>query len=168
MTSTKLVRLKKMAKGVQVVELGVIAPVLFAVLFAVIEMGFLFWANLTMQYAVREGARYSVTGQTNLDPTSSQQRYLAVLQEIRGKSMGLFDQLQTEIVTCRVNSGSVVACNTSTAGNNPFGSPGEIIVVRLDCKWKTVVLGRLFMATPFFPNNTYSFSVAATLRNEAF
>ena len=51
----------------------------------------MFWVNLTMQYAVREGARYSITGQSGLDPaTLNKQRYLAVIQRIKDSSMGLY------------------------------------------------------------------------------
>src|ERR1700756_1455400 len=77
--------------GVATLEFAFIAPVLFFLLCMVMDLGVALWVNLTMQYAVREGARYAVTGQTGLDPNQkSPQRYLAVIQEIKDQSMGLY------------------------------------------------------------------------------
>jgi Flp pilus assembly protein TadG len=67
-------------RGSAVVEMAIIAPIAFLLLIGVIEYSILFYTTLTMQYAVREGARYAVTGRTDKDPAASnQQRYLAVV-----------------------------------------------------------------------------------------
>src|SRR5471032_1727023 len=85
-------------RGATVVEMALLAPVFFLLMFAVIEMSLLFFTTLTMQYAVREGARYAVTGRTDDDPnTANQQRFLAVVQEIKNNSMGMYAQVNPVI-----------------------------------------------------------------------
>jgi Flp pilus assembly protein TadG len=142
------------------VEFALIAPLLFFLLFSVIEISLMFWANLTMQYAVREGARYAITGRKDLDPSASdQQRYRAIIAQIRNNSMGLYDRLQPAI---RVNNSGPYTAPTFNAGM--FGGPGDIIVMQIDCAWPVFTP----LLAPFFQDGRYRFSVAATMRNEVF
>lgn len=85
-------------RGVVTVEFALLAPLLFLLLCIVMDMGIALWVNLTMQYAVREGARYSVTGQSNLDPSATnQQRYLAIVQEIKNRLDGFVQPGVTQL-----------------------------------------------------------------------
>ncbi|WUR13305.1 pilus assembly protein [[Empedobacter] haloabium] len=145
--------------GATVVEMAIVAPVFLLVLLALVELSLMFFTTLTMQYAVREGARYAVTGQTNLDPnTGSQQRYAAVIAKMKDSSLGMYDKLKP---TISVNGTSY---SSSDYSNGMFGAPGSIIVITLDCSWTvtTPLLGR------FFSDGKYKFAVAATMRNEFF
>lgn len=159
---------KKMEKGAAMVEFALLAPLLFFLLFIIIELGLMFWVNLTMQYAVREGARYSVTGQSNLDPaTVNQQRYLAVIQKIKDSSMGLYDRINPTIVVNKI------AQTPGTYSNTMFGTPEQNIVLQLNCTWPVVTPAWRLMAllnpsTQSSSSGSYAFSVAATMRNEAF
>lgn len=146
--------------GSAVVEMAIIAPIAFLLLIGVIEFSLIFYTTLAMQYAVREGARYAITGRTDADPaTSNQQRYLAVIQQIKTYSMGMYDSVKPVI---SVNNTSYATSSAYSA--TMFGAAGDIVVIRLDCTWK--------LATPivaaFFPNGEYKFTVAATMQNEAF
>lgn len=156
--STIRIGSKKTQKGASVVEFALVAPMLFFLLFAILEVAMLFWVNLTMQYAVREGARYSVTGQTNLDPTSNQ-RYLAVIQKIKDSSLGLYDLVNPRIV---VQDKSYGDAGDYAAGM--FGAGGETIVLQLNCTWPIMTP----LIQPFFADGKYRFTVGATMRNEAF
>lgn len=147
-------------RGASAVEFALIAPLLFFLVFATIELCLMFWANLTMQYAVREGARYAITGRNDLDPMASDpQRYRAIIAQIRNNSMGLYDRLQPVI---RVNNSGPYSTGSFNA--NMFGGPGDIIVMQMDCAWP--VFTPFLM--PFFQGGQYRFSVAATMRNEVF
>jgi Flp pilus assembly protein TadG len=44
------------------VEFALIAPVLFALLFGIIDLGRIFWADQDVATAAREGARYAIGG----------------------------------------------------------------------------------------------------------
>lgn len=159
---------RRLEKGMAAVELALIAPMFFLLLFAIVDIGTMFWVNLTMQYAVREGARYSVTGQSNLDPNiAAQQRYLAVIQQIKNSSMGLYNTLNPVITISNYGNGSS-ATNQTYDPNNPsptiFGGPGDIVVLQLNnCTWPN-----LTVLAPFFSGGKYKFNVATTMRNEAF
>lgn len=150
---------RKRQSGATIVEMAIVAPVFLLVLLALVELSLMFFTTLTMQYAVREGARYAVTGQSNLDPaTSSQQRYAAVIQKIRSNSLGMYDKLAP---TISVNG---TAYSSSTYSSGMFGAAGNVIVLQLDSDWvvTTPLLSR------FFTNGKYHFAVAATMRNEYF
>ena len=152
--------LRRRQRGSAVVEMAIVAPIAFLLLIAVIEFSILFYTTLTIQYAVREGARYAVTGRKDLDPAANnQQRYLAVIQAIKNNSMGMYDSCNPVISV----NGTTYA-STNAYSDNMFGSPGEIVVLRIDCSWK--------LATPLvsslFPDGQYKFTVAATMQNESF
>jgi Flp pilus assembly protein TadG len=151
-------------RGASTVEFALIAPILFLLLCAALDLGLTMWVNLTMQYAVREGARYAVTGQDNLDPnTSDQQRYLAVIQEIKNSSMGLYNMVSPSY-TITINGQAQNYSTQSSYSTGMFGNPGDIIVLQLNCAWPLLTP----LIQPFFTNGTYSFSVAATMRNEGY
>ena len=151
-------------RGATTVEFALIAPILLLLLCVALDLGIALWVNLTMQYAVREGARYAVTGQDNLDPdTSDQQRYLAVIQEIKTSSMGLYNMVAPSY-TVTVN-GTAQSYSTQTSySTGMFGNPGDIIVLQLNCTWSLLTP----LIAPFFNGGAYTFSVAATMRNEGF
>ncbi|WP_334188953.1 TadE/TadG family type IV pilus assembly protein [Noviherbaspirillum sp.] len=145
-------------RGSSAVEFAIVAPLLFFLLFAIIDLCVLFWVNLTMQHAVREGARYAVTGQDDADPSvRNRQRHLAVVERIKDSSMGLYDRVQP-----RINGIGYGDPSKYTAGM--FGAAGQIMVLRLDCVWPLMTP----LVQPFFKDGKYTFSVAATMRNEAF
>jgi len=149
---------RRRQSGATVVEMAIIAPVFLLMLLALIEFSLMFFTTLTMQYAVREGARFAVTGQTSLD-TSASQRYAAIIQNMKNNSLGMYDKLSTVI---SVNGTSYPNSASYTSGM--FGKAGDLIVLQLDCDW--VVTTPLLGA--FFSKGKYHFKVAATMRNEAF
>lgn len=156
-------------RGAAAVEFALVAPLLFLLLFAIIDLALMFWVNLSMQYAVREGARYAVTGQNDLDPSANaQQRYIAVIEKIKLSSMGMYDRLTPRItVTNYGNDGSYPRTDSYDPGAPAptlFGGPGDIIVLQLNnCTWT-----HMTVLAPFFNDGKYTFNVATTMRNEAF
>jgi Flp pilus assembly protein TadG len=140
-------------RGAAVVEMAIVAPVAFLLLIGVIEFSLVFFLTLTMQYAVREGARYAITGNS----ADGSVRLDSVKQIIRSNSLGYYDTL------CPVTSVNGTTATSANAGS-VLGAPGDIIVLRLECSWT--------LATPIvaavFPNGQYKFVVAATMQNEQF
>lgn len=152
--------LRRRERGSAVVEMALIAPVAILLLIGIIEFSMVFFATLTMQYAVREGARYGITGRTDLDPaTANQQRYLAVIQAIKNNSMGFYEKVNPVISV----NGTTYA-SSSAYSTTMFGGADDIVVLRLDCTWA--------LSTPlisaFFSGGQYKFAVAATMRNESY
>ncbi len=155
----------KRDKGSSIVEFALILPVFFLLVFAIIDYGLLYWANLTMQYAVREGTRYAITGQANLDPNASnQQRYLAVVHKMEDSSMGLWQTTKPSIAVS-INGGSFsVYGNVASYTPGMFGGQNDIVAIRLDCHWPILSP----WAGTFVNGTKYEFSVGATMRNETY
>jgi hypothetical protein len=162
-------RRRRKTGGAAALEFALVAPLLFLLLFGIIDLALMFWVELSMQHAVREGARYAVTGQSELDPhAAAQQRYLAVIEKIKLSSMGLYERLDPQItVTNYGNDGSTARTedyDPAAPAPGVFGGPGDIIVLQLrHCSWNG-----LTVLAPLFENGRYTFDVAATMRNEAF
>ncbi|WP_338760084.1 TadE family protein [Massilia sp. METH4] len=151
--------IKRRQTGATLVEMAFLTPVFLLVLMALVEFGMMFFVTLTMQYAVREGARYAITGQSDLDPAKSgKQRSAAVIQKIRDSSMGMYDKVGPVIV---VND---TKYESGAYGNATFGTAGDLIVLRLNCAWTVTTP----IISAFFADGKYRFAVAATMRNEDF
>lgn len=150
-------------KGQTTVEFALTVVVFLAFVFALVDFALMFYVNLTMQHAVREGARYAITGQGG---QNGNQRRSALLHKIRESSNGLYEKNANPRPAPSV---SVVAPASTAAFDNytgrpvdDTGRPGEIIIVSLAYSWPllTPVLRGVF------PNGRYDFVVRATMRNE--
>ena len=67
----RLVTLKRDERGVAVIEIAIVLPVLILFIYGIFQIGILFQANAGMQHALGEGARYAtlcrpVTGGCNI------------------------------------------------------------------------------------------------------
>ena len=141
--------------GSTLVEFAIIAPVFLLLMIGIIELSMAYFANLTMQHAVREGARYAVTGNNDLDPASSnQQRYQAVIKKMKDSSMGIYDKVNP-VITVNGVSGT-------SAGM--FGNSGDIVVISVAYDWKFATP----MMAAFDKDGKAPYVVAATQRNESF
>jgi len=144
--------------GATLVEMAIIAPVFILVLVAIIELSMMFFATLTMQYAVREGARFAITGRANETGTGTQQRFATVIAKIRDNSLGMYERMNCAV---SVNGKSYAATSYSNA---MFGGAGEMVVLQLDCAWPVTTP----LLSQFFTNGQNRFAVGATMRNEYF
>ncbi|MEY3488404.1 MAG: hypothetical protein RL075_2409 [Pseudomonadota bacterium] len=157
------IRLGLRDTGAATVEFALTLMVLLFFIMAIVDFSYLFFVNLTIQHAVRDGARYAATGQSNLDPTpqgSAQDRCDAAIARIKTASMGFFDQAGAVVVFKTVNSdGSItpVPANSCAAAN-------QIIVITLNCQLPLITP----LIQPFFPDGKYIFSASSTMKNEAF
>jgi Flp pilus assembly protein TadG len=151
-------------KGQTLVEFALVLPLLFLLLFGIVDLGIMFYVNLTMQYAVYQGTRYAVTGQSDLGTD----RRSALIAKIKNSSFGLYDKnthtpKDPEISV--ITPSKVTFTNytgTPTTGNP--GKPNDIIIVSLTYTWPLLTP----MLKPFFPGGNYTFTVKATMKNETF
>ena len=164
-------------KGVALVEFALVAVIFFTLLLSIIEFGYLFFGNLSMQNAVREGARYAVVTSPSSFPaptpqdlrTQAKKRCDSVINYVQNNSMGFYNVVQPVVTFKTVDdSGNVV--NIGSTDPSVCGSAEQIIVIHIDCK--------LPLLTPFnqilsllggniFTDGKYNFSVSTTMRNEA-
>ena len=153
-----MIKYLKTNKGQTLVEFALVITVFLSVLLALLDIGIMMYVNLTLQNAVREGARYSVTGQTINSTTS---RRASMEQVIKNHSNGLYDRNPHVLTTQKVTPGSSTFANVTGANT---GAPGDIIIVNLNYTWPLLTP----LLKPFFRNGQYKFDVRATMTNEPF
>lgn len=149
--------MQRRMRGATVVEFALVAPFVLLLVFAVLEFSVLFFTTLSMQYAVREAARYGITGRGDKDPTGAGSPYQAVLQVMRNSSAGMYDKVSPVIT---VNGTKYATSGSYNSGM--FGGPDDIVVIRVDCTWKFVTP----LVSALFKDGKYTFAVAATMKNE--
>jgi Flp pilus assembly protein TadG len=155
----------KNKNGQALVEFALMAMLFFLILFAIVDFGVMFYVNLTMQHAVREGTRYAVTGQSDLGAD----RRSALLQKIKNSSNGLYDKNLhvPKDPTIKVISPSNVTFANYTSGTVQSGDPGkpnDVVVVSLTYTWPLITP----VLKPFFRGGQYTFTVKSTMKNESF
>ena len=74
---------KKKTQGTATVEFAIILPVLLGLLFAIIEFGFLFKDQLTLQQAAREGSRAAAVGKPTTEVHAAVDGSLTTLEHSR-------------------------------------------------------------------------------------
>jgi len=149
-------------QGSTLVEFAFVTTLLLTMLLTIVDFGQLFYSNLTMQHAVREGTRFAVTGSTSLatTPAAADARCQAAIAKIREQSVGTFDRLSTQVAFKTVApDGSIASIPAGSCYN-----AGQIIVVEVSA---TAPVLTPFLR-PFFNNGNYQFTVATTMKNEAF
>jgi Flp pilus assembly protein TadG len=152
-------------RGVAAVEFALVCIVFFTVLLSIIDWSYLLWVNLTMQHAVREGARLAVTGRVDVDPNpdpSKRTRYNAAIAQMADQSMGLWSEVSPSVSVKTINSAGVAVA--LPASN--LGSGGDIIVISVDCYVTPLTP---FIAAFFASSNgKFHFTVSTTMKNEQF
>ena len=157
-------RCRKQHRGVATVEFALTAMLLFTVIFVIIDFSYLFWGNLTMQHAVREGARYAVTGQSSLDLNpqgTAQDRCDAAIAAIKNQSMGFYDRASPTVVfkTLDATTGAI----TPVPGNS-CAAAGQIIIIEVSYALAPLTP----FLTPLLTGGKIAFVVSTTMKNEAF
>ncbi len=150
-------RMRHRQRGVAAVEFGFVALLFFTVLFSILDWSWLFFANLSMQHAVREGARYAITGQSN----QSGDRCATVRERIRTSSMGMYDRAGKRTIFKTIGANGQII---ELGANSCYGAE-QLIIVQVDAALRPIspLLVPFFAAT----NGEYRFSVATTMKNEA-
>ncbi len=145
-------------RGAALVEAALVTALFLSLLFTIIDLSLMGFANLTMQHAVRDATRYAVTGRADLDPDEEGDRYAAVIERMRRSSLGLYDYMEPVVEIKALQGGVQVDVGES------FGNPGDIIIVQVNCNWPVLTP----FLKPFFDDGEYLFGVSSTMRNEEF
>jgi Flp pilus assembly protein TadG len=165
-------RFRRNRRGSAAVEFALVAPVFFALLFAIIETAIVFFAGQVLETVTQDSARFIMTGQAQTGGYSQSQFKTYVC----GKISVLFDCVNGIYVDVQNYPGfSNVSISDPIDGGKNFvapnnynpGGPGDIVVVRLFYQWPLIVTGlgynisnltgskRLLTATAAFRNEPY-------------
>jgi Flp pilus assembly protein TadG len=150
--------------GSTMVETALCATLFLLFLFGVINFGYLFYSRVTLQNAVRQAARYAITGNcssgTCLDSgKGTGDRLNTIIQTVKNYS---FNLSPTVTVTCIQGS----CPGYSGDGTNNAGGPGDVVQVSATYTFSPVVIMNFIpKLSSVFP---YTYTVSASFRNELF
>jgi len=144
-------------RGQSLVEFAIVVPLFFLLVFAVIDLGRLFFVQMTLQHAMRQAARLAVTGNKLADPdhpASMLSRVDSIILAARQAAVGI-----------DVSSIQISSLRGGNSGPGRAGGPGDTVTIALttDLRLMTPLIGRLFSSS-----STYRFTVQTTFRNEPF
>ena len=173
-------RFRGNGRGSAAVEFALVAPVFFALLFAIIETAIMFFASQVLETITQESARQVLTGQVQTAGlTQGQFQNNVVCPQIPAlfDCTGIFVDVESYPSSngSSCSTAANVAINSQIDNNGNFinnmqfnpGGPGDIVVVRLFYQWPLYVTGlgynisnlsgnhRLLAATAAFCNEPY-------------
>ena len=165
-------RFHRNRRGSAAVEFALVAPIFFAVLFAIIELALVFFASQILETVTQDTSRLIMTGQAqNASYTQASfkdavcAKLTVMFDCVNGVSIDVqsYKQFSTVDVADPIDAGK----NFVPPNNYLPGGPGDIVVVRLFYKWPLFVTGlgfnpaniagnkRLLTATAAFQNEPY-------------
>jgi hypothetical protein len=144
-------------KGQSIIEAAIIVPLLFLLIFSIVEFSILFYVYQSMEHGISEATRYGVTGQQQPDPANPGS-YFSRDESIKRvmREYNPIIVLDDSCFTFEHLSGS-----TWTAGS---GEPAEIFRITVDYSWRpiTPLIGALFSG------GRVSLRVSSTMKNEGY
>jgi len=140
--------------GSALIEFSLVALVFFGIMFAIFDLGRLFYIQFALHSAVREASRFTVTGNVLPDPNNPGQ-FLSRVDSI-------VSTLQRAVPGLGVQPGNVTVQGPDGAGD--AGRPGDVVTISIDYD--------IEMVTPFirplFPDGVHHYSVSLVSQNEPF
>jgi Flp pilus assembly protein TadG len=158
-------------RGSAAVEFVLVAPVFFALLFAIIETALVFFASQVLENVTQNSARQILTGQAQTAGLTQAQFATYVCNQVPA----LFNCANIYIDVESYPAFSSVAINSQIDGSNNFvnnmqyspGGPGDIVVVRLFYQWPLFVTGLGYNISNLSGSKRL-LSATAAFRNEPF
>jgi Flp pilus assembly protein TadG len=140
--------------GQSLIEFAVVAPIFFLLIFAVLDLGRVYFVQMTVQHSLREAGRFAVTGNhlpNPSDPTKTLTRIDSIREVIRRSSVGVV----TDVQAVQISSQGV---------SNNAGEPGQPVTLSLSADVKLVTP----FLSQFFANGSYRVTASTTFQNEPF
>ncbi len=165
-------RFGRSRRGSAAVEFALVAPVFFALLFAILETALMFFASQVLETITQDSARMIVTGQAQSSSFTQTQFKTYVCGRIPAlfNCNSLYVDVESYSSFSSITLNSQIDVNGNFVNNNMQYSPGgagDIVVVRLFYPWQLFVTGlgynisnlsgnqRLLVATAAFQNEPY-------------
>jgi Flp pilus assembly protein TadG len=165
-------RFRHNRRGSAAVEFALVAPVFFALLFAIIETGIIFFAGQILQTVATDSARTILTGQTQtagLTQAQFQSNVVCPLIPALLTCANLYVDVETSssFSGLALNNEVVNGVFQSTSMAYNPGGPGDVVVLRLYYQWPLFVTG-LGYNTSNLANGQRLLTAAAAFRNEPY
>ncbi|RPJ49161.1 MAG: pilus assembly protein, partial [Candidatus Latescibacterota bacterium] len=108
--------------GSAIIEFAFVFPLLLVLVFGIFDFGRIFYIQLTLQSAVREASRLTITGNQLPDPDNPGE-YLSRIESI-------VHMIQTVAPSLNVSAEHVSIIGPGGPGDP--GGPGELVTIRVD------------------------------------
>jgi Flp pilus assembly protein TadG len=165
-------RFRRNRGGSAAVEFALVAPVFFALLFAIIETGIMFFAGQVLETLTQDAARQILTGQAQTAGDTQTQFQSYVCSQI--PALFTCANIAIDVESWPAFSGAMAVtnlidanCNFTNLQYNP-GGPGSIVIVKLSYQWPLFVTGLGFNITTPGCNNKRVLTAAAAFQNEPY
>lgn len=159
-------------RGSVAVEFAMVAPIFFALLFAIIETALVFFASQVLETVTQDSARIIMTGQAQSASYSQAQFKNFVCSKIVALfdcANGIYIDVQSYSTFNSVAIANPIDASKNFVNNMQYnpGGAGDIVVVRVFYQWPLFVTGlgydisnlsgskRLLSATAAFRNEPY-------------
>jgi len=178
-----LLRFRGNRRGSAAVEFALVAPMFFALLFAIIETALMFLASQVLETVTQNSARVVLTGQAQsgsvtacaVNSVSKPCTQATFKNFVCDQIPALFDCNSLVVDVESYSSFSAIslanfnACNfdSTNMGYNP-GTSGQVVVVRLYYKWPLFVTGLGYNLACSSSNNTRLLVATAAFQNEPY
>ncbi len=150
-------------QGITIIEFALVLPIFATLLFAIIEFGYYFFVQHTLQFATREGTRLALVGTTLNDISGTPMtRQDSITQTIRNYAAIAVNPAALQISIFPVGPGYTDP--TTWQGVTDPGTGGNYMRVRVQYAFNfwTPLIGQ------FFPSGMRTITAEALYRNEAF
>ena len=164
-------RFRDNGKASAAVEFAIVAPIFFALLFAIIETALMFFASQILETMTQDSARMILTGQAQNANFQQADFKAYVCNQIPAlfSCANLIVSVQSFSSTSTASYTSLfdASCNVGTLPYSP-GGPGDTVLVQVGYKWQLFVTGlgyniadcpnsqKKLVATAVFQNEPYS------------
>jgi Flp pilus assembly protein TadG len=164
-------RFRRNRRGSAAIEFALVAPVFFALLFAIIETAIVFFAGQVLETITQNSARMIMTGQAQTGGYSQDQFHTYVCSQIPAlfTCANVYVDVQSYTTFTSVTITDPIDGSKNFVNNMKYlaGGPGDIVVVRVFYAWPLFVTGlgynisnlsgssRLLSATAAFRNEPY-------------
>jgi Flp pilus assembly protein TadG len=167
-------RFRRNRTGSAAVEFALVAPIFFAVLFAIIELALVFFASQVLENATQDTARLIQTGQAQNSALTQQQFRDAVCAKLKPTMMfdcvsGVYIDVRSYPEFASINISPPVDSTGSFVNTMKYcpGKDGDVVVVRLFYQWPIFVTGLGFNLSNLGSNKRLLTATAA-FQNEPF
>jgi Flp pilus assembly protein TadG len=167
-------RFRRSRGGSAAVEFALIAPMFFALLFAIIETAIMFFAGQVLETITQNSARSILTGQTQTAGYITVQAFQTNVVCPQIPALFTCSSIAVDVESWPAFSGSMAinnlidaSCNFTNLQYSP-GNPGDIVLVKLAYKWPLFVTGLGFNITTPTCNNQRVLVAAAAFKNEPY
>jgi Flp pilus assembly protein TadG len=164
-------RFRRHRRGSAAVEFALVAPVFFALLFAIIEVALMFFASQVLETVTQASARYVLTGQAQSGGLTQAQFKTYVCGQIPAlfTCANVQVNVQSYPAFSSISNSSVYDASGNFIGPTNYcpGNAGDIVFVSLSYQWPLFVTGLGFNMSN--PGTTKKWLTAtAAFQNEPF